>query len=127
MFTIVMAVFLYGCVAFQFHPRTPLGVQCPTATVQVTKAPIYCCGVLVGYEDRAPEPGETGFVQCQCAEKQSAEHLAQTGPPKLQVFWTPTVQVEPRPFLVPREPIRGRLPSDTSALQPPPVPPPDPA
>lgn len=120
-----MAIFLYGCVAFQFHPRTPLGVQCPTATVQVTKEPIYCCGVIVGYEERAPEPGEAAFVQCQCAEKQSAEHLAQTGPPKLQVFWTPTVTAETRPFIVPRLAIQGTLSSDTSTLTAPPVPPPD--
>ncbi|HTQ09712.1 MAG TPA: hypothetical protein VMI31_06535 [Fimbriimonadaceae bacterium] len=52
-------------------PLTPAGVQCPTAPIQRIEAPVTCCGRVVGYEMRAPKPGEPGFVQCRCAEKRS--------------------------------------------------------
>lgn len=86
-----MAVWLFGCSAFQFHPRTPVGLQCPTATVQkVTVAVRDCCGRITGHIQRAPLPGEKAFVQCHCAEKRTAHDLGL--PPRLQPFFVPTAE-----------------------------------
>ncbi len=121
----MMAMFLYGCVAFQYHPRTPSGVQCPTATVQEILEPVTCCGKVVRYEKRAPEPGDKVFVQCNCAEKKSAEHLASVAVPVLQCFYTPVVLVTPHGFLEPYQEPWTSLPSDSTISFPPPVPPPN--
>ncbi|MFI5386049.1 MAG: hypothetical protein ACHQ50_08005 [Fimbriimonadales bacterium] len=73
----LMAAWVFLFSALQFLPLTPDGVQCPTAPVQtITDAVRDCCGKLVGYSIRAPQPGDPGFVQCRCAEKKSAQHKA---------------------------------------------------
>lgn len=89
-----MALWLFGCTAFQFHPRTPFGVQCPTARVQTVKVAVRnCCGHIVGYKTCAPKPGEKSFVQCRCAEKTAAQHGASL-PPKLEPFLSEPARVE---------------------------------
>lgn len=120
-----MAMFLYGCVAFQYHPRTPLGVQCPTATVQEVLEPVTCCGKVVRYEKRAPKPGDDVFVQCSCAEKKSADHLASAAVPVLQCFYLPVVLVTPQAFLEPYQDPWTTLPSESTITTPPLVPPPN--
>ena len=61
-------------------PCTPAGVQCPTAAVQLITAPIKnCCGHIVGYQTRAPRPGDKQFVQCRCAEKHAPTSTALFG------------------------------------------------
>lgn len=48
----------------------PESKQCPTAKVQQIRVAIESdCGHTVGYEFRAPQPGEEAFVECHCAEK----------------------------------------------------------
>ena len=72
---LVVLVLAFVSVNFSFA-FTPDGVQCPTAAVQLitvaTKSsggkPSVCC--------RAPRPGDTGFVQCRCAEKRGAQQQA---------------------------------------------------
>ncbi len=64
---------------------TPQGVQCPTAPVQTILAAKLCCGSVVGYEQRAPKPGEAGFLQCRCSEKRAPARLVAAAP-KVQVF-----------------------------------------
>jgi hypothetical protein len=86
---ILLALWLFGCTAFQYQPATPFGVQCPTAPVQtVTVAVRDCCGKIVGLRRVAPAPGQREFVQCRCAEKAKAEHDSLL-PPKLEPFFTP--------------------------------------
>ena len=59
---------------------TPLGIHCPTASVQSVTVPVKsCCGQGVGYASRKPMPGEHGFVQCRCAEKRAGQQQANTG------------------------------------------------
>ncbi|MBS1716915.1 MAG: hypothetical protein JSS72_04190 [Armatimonadetes bacterium] len=68
---------------------TAEGVQCPTATVQQITVPIKStCGCVVGYQTRAPKPGEKGFMQCRCNEKRS-EQQATTGSQKVTWFPAP--------------------------------------
>jgi len=84
--SVVLAVWLFGCTAFQFYPRTSYGTQCPTAAVQTIVVAVKdCCGKEIGQVRRAPKPGEQAFVQCQCAEKKNAQHEASL-PPKLEPF-----------------------------------------
>ena len=76
---VLLAVVIGWCSAVQFSVRTPEGVQCRTAAVQTLSAPILSkCGHIIGFEDRKPKPGEKGFVQCRCAEKQSSQQSAVT-------------------------------------------------
>lgn len=85
-FSIVMAIWLLGCVAFQNYVSTPLGTQCPTAPVQTVQVTVKdCCGKVLRVLDEAPKPGSQFFVQCRCAEKKSAQHEASL-PPKLEPF-----------------------------------------
>lgn len=99
---ILLTLWLFGCTAFQFHPQTAVGVQCPTATVQTVRVAVKnCCGKIVGYRDQAPKPGQREFVQCRCAEKRSAEHSALL-PPKLEPFFLPELRwTTPAPPLEP--------------------------
>lgn len=91
---ILFALWLFGCTAFQFHPRTAAGVQCPTAAVQTIQVAVRtCCGKIVGYRAQAPKPGQREFVQCRCAEKKSAEHEASL-PPRLEPFFVPELRFE---------------------------------
>lgn len=48
---------------------TPIGKHCPTAAIQAVQDP------ATGLQ-RAPKLGESGFVQCQCAEKKSTENAS---------------------------------------------------
>jgi hypothetical protein len=83
-----MALWIFGCTAFQYHPRSVAGRQCPTAAVQTVRVAVKdCCGRVVGYETRAPEPGEAAFTQCRCAENQAATNGYL--PPKLEPFFLP--------------------------------------
>ncbi|MGV3614075.1 MAG: hypothetical protein ACO1SV_01955 [Fimbriimonas sp.] len=88
LFAVFLAGWLFGCVALQFHPRTPFGIQCPTAEIQTVSVPIRdCCGKIVRYESRTPKPGEATFTQCRCAERQTVTDLGL--PPKLEPFFLP--------------------------------------
>lgn len=114
-----MALWIFGCMAFQFHPRTVAGKQCPTAPVQQTTVAIKsCCGRVIGYEVRAPRPGESAFVQCHCAEKKAAQDGTWL-PPKLQPFFLPqplvvippsTAEATPTVALILRESVRNEPP-----------------
>ena len=76
-----LVALLFVGTAFQFRVRTPIGQQCPTASIQlVTVAVKDCCGKIVGYTQRAPKLGESAFVQCRCAEKKATDHQALTSP-----------------------------------------------
>ena|SRR5579862_4992475 len=84
--TLIVLAFLVGlCSATSMFPLTPDGVQCPTAPIQTIAVPVSCCGKVIGYQQRAPKPGEPGFVQCRCAEKRSPMRHSATVP-KVQVF-----------------------------------------
>jgi len=54
--------------ATQYLPITARGVQCPLAPVQTIAA---CCNGRMLM--RTPRPGEKGFVQCSCAERNRAK------------------------------------------------------
>jgi hypothetical protein len=97
-----MALWLFGCTAFQFHPRTRWGVQCPTAKVQtVERAVRDCCGKIVGLKIVVPGPGDRAFVQCRCAEKKTAQQEASL-PPRLELFATVVHKLElPSPLVEP--------------------------
>jgi hypothetical protein len=101
LFAVFLAGWLFGCMAFQFQPRTAFGVQCPTAEIQTVSVPIRdCCGKVVGYAQRAPEPGEATFTQCRCAERKTVTDFGL--PPKLEPFFLPDHRFEmpdvPPPF-----------------------------
>ncbi|ODU52059.1 MAG: hypothetical protein BGO01_00310 [Armatimonadetes bacterium 55-13] len=123
MFAVLMAIWLLGCTAFQFHPRTREGLQCPTAVVQTVKEPVYCCGEVVGYTERAPQPGESSFVQCRCAEKKAADH-ALSMPPKLEAFPAPRFVFEVPVALAPVWTVHPYTREFESWTVPPPTPPP---
>ena len=107
---IFLAVLLIFCSPSGFSPRTPRGLQCPTAPVQTIRdvTMVKCCGKLVAKTTfRKPHEGEVGFKQCLCAERKNAEaqqkalgsesirqaiELALIGP----VFHLPEISLIPR-------------------------------
>lgn len=97
-----MALWLFGCTAFQFHPRTPWGVQCPTAKIQVVEIAVRnCCGKVIGLRSVVPLPGDRSFVQCRCAEKKTAQQQASL-PPRLELFASIVFRLElPTPLAKP--------------------------
>lgn len=69
---------------------TPAGVQCPTAPMQLIRVAIKeKCGCVRGFVERAPRPGEKGFLQCRCAEKKAPKATASV--PKFESFTVQTV------------------------------------
>ena len=68
-----------------FVPLTRAGIQCPTAPIQKIQVPVRCCGKVIGFQVRAPKPGEFGFVQCRCEEKRAPVKATATAS-KFQVF-----------------------------------------
>lgn len=105
---------------------TPYGIQCPTAKVQTVRVPVICCNKIKGYVDRAPRPGEAGFRQCRCAEKQSAEHQAAWSQSAERLEFVPATRFEfdlsPATLAAPSVDHSPVLPIERSEA--PPVPPP---
>jgi hypothetical protein len=108
------------------RPITPAGIQCPNAPVQSIAVPIRnCCGEVVGYTNRAPKPGDKEFVQCRCAEKQTAKQKLISGP-RFEPFPATTPQLAESTILPEAAPAGGYDPHydsvDTSPSVRPPVP-----
>lgn len=75
--SVVLAVLVLWCSVGQVLTRTPLGVHCPTASVQlVTVTAKDCCGKVIAVTKRKPKIGERDFLQCRCAEKVSSHQKA---------------------------------------------------
>ena len=110
-------------------PKTRQGLQCPTAPVQsitVTEVKKDCCGHPVTLSvTRKPKPGEPGFQQCNCAEKQASQTAEDRGPAKSIVFVLPAPGETPEFTLIPRSPVTAdRQVANLSVDLDPPVPPP---
>lgn len=53
---------------------TPEGRLCPTARPATIRVAVLSpCGCVIGHVERAPRPGEKGFLQCRCGEKRAAQ------------------------------------------------------
>src|SRR4029077_19949302 len=71
-----LVALLFAATAFQSLPLTQEGRQCPTAPIQSVLVGLSKpCGCPPVYVRRAPRPGEAGFVQCRCAERQSRSQI----------------------------------------------------
>ena len=68
----------------------------PVQTIRV--AVMLPCGHCAGYMERAPRPGEKGFVQCHCDEKRSSSQIARIAP-EIMHFRTAAKFVVPAPAL----------------------------
>ncbi len=77
-FVAILATLALLCASFVgFGRAVSSSTQCPTAAVQrVTVAVRDCCDRIVGYETRAPKPGERDFVTCNCSAKKALSHKA---------------------------------------------------
>jgi hypothetical protein len=111
---LVCAAMMIACTSTtHLFACTPVGVQCPTARVQLVTIPVSdCCGKIVGYASRKPIPGERGFVQCRCAEKRTSQQQANVGQsaPHFEMFVT-----EPLAFVVPERLKETKVASTSSA------------
>lgn len=103
MLSVFLACWLFGCVAFQFNPRTPSGVQCPTATVQTVTVAVRDCCNRVTYKRVVPKPGDRNFVQCRCLEKKSTGQQAAVNETRLDPYIP-----EPLRFELPIPPSESR-------------------
>lgn len=79
-----LLLLLFGVAARSFPLATPVGVQCPTAQVHTIRVAVKsACGCVIGHVERAPKPGEKGFVQCRCNEGRTAQKSSPPPAPAL--------------------------------------------
>lgn len=82
--TIGLLLLMLGVVGRATPLATPEGRQCPTAAAPLVRVAIKsACGCVIGHIERAPKPGERGFVQCRCAEKRAAQESSAPPAPAL--------------------------------------------
>jgi len=116
---ILAAVWFVACAVLQVPPKTPDGVQCPLAPVQVVVKPLKAaCGCVVGFKAAKHKPGDRGFVQCRCAEKKSAEHVAWNAPRNEALSALPSALEFPLPIVLTFAPPAARQ-SEYSLFAPP--------
>ncbi|MBS1727954.1 MAG: hypothetical protein JST51_14650 [Armatimonadetes bacterium] len=127
----VVAVFVLTSVSV--FPKTKIGVQCPTAAVQVIRDTVVERTNSGQLETetilRAPRPGDKDFKQCCCAEKRAGKEqlVKESGSEgqRLTLIATtsPTISFSPRLIIGHR---LIRLPSNLDGRRPEPqVPPPN--
>lgn len=122
---LLLAACLLVCSGFQVCLQTPHGIQCPTAPIQkITVTKRDCCGRVVGYETRAPKPGEAGFMQCHCAEKKASQQAFLEA--KDDSFFTPLAAIEIHPYVRVGEDIAVPAIAKTYFIQTPSTRPPNP-
>ena len=79
-----LLLLVLGVVGRATPMATPEGRQCPTAAAPLLRVAIRsACGCVIGHIERAPRPGERGFVQCRCNEKRAAQESSAPPAPAL--------------------------------------------